>query len=136
MSMHDNQTGNKSVTRNIDINQRDSALQQQNTHDHITNMSIISDVGQLPNVALNAADIERTRSNMKSEVNLDDVIKVQSDVHDSKMGKAMNSQTNIFNGGSQKLLEHNTTLDLMYSYDAPKVGYSEDTIKRMNLKIK
>jgi len=100
MSMHDNQTGNKSVTRNIDINQRDSALQQQNTHDHITNMSMISDVGQLPNVGLNAADIERTRSNMKSEVNLDDVIKVQSDVHDSKMGKAMNSQTNIFNGGS------------------------------------
>ncbi len=24
----------------------------------------------------------------------------------------------------------------MYSYDTPKVGYSEDTIKRMNLKIK
>lgn len=24
----------------------------------------------------------------------------------------------------------------MYSYDAPKIGYSEDTIKRMNLKIK
>jgi len=52
---------------------------------------MISDVGQLPNAALNAAEIERTRSNMKSEVNLDDVIKGQSDVHDSKMGKAMNS---------------------------------------------
>ncbi len=99
-------------------------------------MSMISDVGQLPNAALNAVEMERTRSNMKSEVNLDDVIKGQSDVHDSKMGKAMNSQTNIFHGGSQKLLEHNTTLDLMYSYDTPKVGYSEDTIKRMNLKIK
>ena len=24
----------------------------------------------------------------------------------------------------------------MYSYDTPKIGYSEDTIKRMNLKIK
>lgn len=100
-------------------------------------MSMVSDVGQLPNVGPgNAAEIERTRSNMKSEVNLEDVMKVQSDVHDSKMGKAMNSQTNIFQAGSQKLLEHNTTLDLMYSYDTPKVGYSEDTIKRMNLKIK
>ena len=99
-------------------------------------MSMVSDVGQLPNVGANGADMERTRSNMKSEVNLEDVIKVQSDVHDSKMGKAMNSQTNIFQAGSQKLLEHNTTLDLMYSYDTPKVGYSEDTIKRMNLKIK
>ena len=51
---------------------------------------MISDVGQLPNTALNAAEMERTRSNMKSEVNLDDVIKGQS-LHDSKMGKAMNS---------------------------------------------
>ena len=99
-------------------------------------MSIVSDVGQLPNVTGNAVDIERTRSVMRSEVNLDEIIKGQSDVHDSKMGKPMNSQTNIFHGGSQKLLGHNTTLDLMYSYDTPKVGYSEDTIKRMNLKIK
>lgn len=97
-------------------------------------MSMVSDVGQLPNAATNAVDMDRTRSNMKSEH--DDAIKVHSEAHDSKMGKAMTSQTNIFNAGSQKRLEHNTTLDLMYSYDSPKIGYSEDTIKRMNLKIK
>lgn len=97
---------------------------------------MVSDVAQLPNTATNAADVDRTKSILKSEHNLDEVIKIQSEAHDSKMGKAMTSQTNILNAASQKHLEHNTTLDLMYSYDAPKVGYSEDTIKRMNLKIK
>jgi hypothetical protein len=40
-------------------------------------MSMVSDVGQLPNAGPgNAAEMERTRSNMKSEVNLEDVMKV------------------------------------------------------------
>ncbi len=94
-------------------------------------MSMVSDVGQLPNNIPNNPDMDRTRRS-------DDEI-VHRGLSESKIaGKGMNSQTNMFNATSNKLIggEHNTTMDLMYSYDAPKVGYSEDTIKRMNLKIK
>jgi hypothetical protein len=64
----------------------------------------------------------------------------------SKMGRinsmASQSNHNILSGmqgagpSQGKLNEYNSTLDLMYSYDPPKVAFSEDTVKRMNLKIK
>ena len=32
--------------------------------------------------------------------------------------------------------QHNSTIDLLYSYESQKAAFSEDTIKRMSLKIK